>query len=132
MKLSDRLRELRLLNNLKANFVAEKAGVSPSLITELEKGRGKPSLDTLLALCEVYDISLLDMLYGVDFAGEPSEKSLPHGLQEFLDDPEFAEEIDEDWQVFLRKFDIKGKRPNNKRDWMKLYLALRQVLDDVK
>ena len=132
MKLNERLKELRKQTGLTVKAAAKQAGLSASYMTDLEKGRTNPSLVTLITLSQVFHITLVDFLTGVDFAGETTDKALPVGLKELFDDPEFSGEIDEDWQELLKKIEVKGIRPQTKRDWMKLYLAPRQVIDDVK
>ncbi len=61
----DILEKLKLIRNnmqISRNEVAKKLSVSPSLINEIESGRSKLSLNFFLELCEIYNISPLELL----------------------------------------------------------------------
>ena len=55
-KLGPLLRAIRNSRNLTIKDVALKAGVSSSLLSQIERNRISPSLDTLLQLLEVYGV----------------------------------------------------------------------------
>jgi transcriptional regulator with XRE-family HTH domain len=86
--MGDRLRQARLARGMSLRKLAEVLGVSPSLISQVETGRAKPSVNTLYALANELGISL-DVLLFMDTtlpaadadAGaltEPFEAVLPH------------------------------------------------------
>ncbi len=56
-KLGAPLRGIRNTRNLTIKDVAGKAGISPSLLSQIERNRISPSLDTLLQVLEVYGVS---------------------------------------------------------------------------
>lgn len=56
-KLGALLRAIRNARHLTIKEVATKAGVSSSLLSQIERNRISPSLDTLLQLLEVYGVS---------------------------------------------------------------------------
>ena len=56
-KLGALLRAIRNSRHLTIKEVATKAGVSSSLLSQIERNRISPSLDTLLQLLEVYGVS---------------------------------------------------------------------------
>lgn len=58
-----RLISLRTSCNIPSKDVAEAIGVSRPAMTQFEKGRVAPSVDTLLALADYFDVSL-DYLCG--------------------------------------------------------------------
>jgi len=58
------------------------------------------------------------------------QDQIPPGLAELLDDEEFNREIDEEWVDLLLKIELKGRRPDTKREWLELYLALKRILDE--
>jgi transcriptional regulator with XRE-family HTH domain len=68
-EMGDRLREYRQERGLSLRALAERLGVSPSLISQVETGRAKPSVSTLYALASELGISL-DALLFVDARGE--------------------------------------------------------------
>ena len=87
--MGDRLRQARTARGLSLRRLAEVLGVSPSLISQVETGRAKPSVNTLYALATELGISLDTLLFmdteppttttdGDDGSSEPFEAVLPH------------------------------------------------------
>lgn len=85
--MGDRLREARRARGLSLRRLAVMVGVSPSLISQVETGRAKPSVNTLYALANELGISLDTLLFmdtqppsedGRSDLGEPIEITLPH------------------------------------------------------
>lgn len=66
MQLGQRLRALRGARTLKA--VAHDANLSLSYLSDIERGRATPTLDTLCRLAAVFEMSLIELLAGVDIA----------------------------------------------------------------
>ncbi len=62
-ELPNKLKQLRILNNLSQKEVAGKLDVSPSIISGYETGERTPSTENLLALSYLYDCST-DYLLG--------------------------------------------------------------------
>ena len=56
-KLGAQLKALRKKRNLTGKDVAQKAGLSTSLLSQIENNRVSPSLDTLIELLDVYGIT---------------------------------------------------------------------------
>jgi transcriptional regulator with XRE-family HTH domain len=54
----EKIREVRERRNLTLKDVAQKAGLSESLISQIERNKVAPAIDTLLAIVEVLDIDL--------------------------------------------------------------------------
>lgn len=89
--MGDRLRQARKARGLSLRGLAEVLGVSPSLISQVETGRAKPSVNTLYALANELGISLDVLLFmdtqpptrgragddGTEVA-EPAEVAVPH------------------------------------------------------
>lgn len=130
MKLEQRIKELRTQHRLTLKDLSESTGLSVSYLSDIERGRTTPSLNTLEALSVAFDISVADLLSGVDFAGEKTIAALPAGLQELLQDEEFGDQIDEQWISLLNRIELRGKRPQTKVEWLELYLHLRRILGD--
>lgn len=89
--MGDRLRRARQARGLSLRGLAEVLGVSPSLISQVETGRAKPSVNTLYALANELEISLDVLLFmdtqppsshvpgsDADDGGEPLEVAVPH------------------------------------------------------
>ena len=62
MKLHERLRELRSERGQRLKDVSEIAGISIPYLSDLERGRTNPSLETLQTLAAAYDLSVNDLL----------------------------------------------------------------------
>ena len=63
-ELGPKLKFLRLLRGKSAREVAETIGVSTILVLKWESEASKPKVDKLVALAEVYDVSLNDLMNG--------------------------------------------------------------------
>jgi len=61
--MGERLREARRARNLSLRTLAERLGVSPSLISQIETGRANPSVSTLYAIADELDVSLDELLF---------------------------------------------------------------------
>lgn len=55
-RIGERLTALRLERNLRVSEIARRAGVSSSLISQIERGHSKPSVGTLFAIARVLDV----------------------------------------------------------------------------
>jgi len=56
------IRELRLGRGLSVREVARKAGCSPSFLSQVEKARSSPSLETLECIASAYNLDILELL----------------------------------------------------------------------
>lgn len=70
--IAERLIKLRKKNNYSQTFVAHRIGVTPALISAYEKMERNPSIDTLIALADVYHVST-DYLLGRIYADDSSK-----------------------------------------------------------
>ena len=66
-EVGERLRARRRERHLSLRDLAERLGVSPSLISQIERGRAKPSVSTLYALVAELDVSLDELLFNDDW-----------------------------------------------------------------
>jgi transcriptional regulator with XRE-family HTH domain len=57
--MGERLREARQARNLSLRTPAERLGVSPSLISQIETGRANPSVSTPYAIAAEFDAQTL-------------------------------------------------------------------------
>jgi transcriptional regulator with XRE-family HTH domain len=62
-QIGEHLRARRQERGLSLRHLAERLGVSPSLISQIERGRANPSVSTLYALVAELDISLDELLF---------------------------------------------------------------------
>jgi len=70
--MGDALREARAARGLSLRELADRLGVSPSLISQIETGRANPSVSTLYAIAAELDISLDELLFNDRRAPEPA------------------------------------------------------------
>lgn len=124
MTIGERLRQLR--NGLKMTLldVGEKTQLSVSHLSDIERGRTRPSLDTLEVLAACYGISLADLMAGVSPTAVSCD-NYPAGLAALV---EHAEVIPE-WADTLSRVEFRGKRPTSTDEWRMLYLYLKTMLD---
>ena len=127
MKLGERLRLIRQDHGLTLRDLNERAGLSVPYLSGLERGIANPSIETLHKIAKAYQITVRDLFTGVQEAGEPKHGIYPEGFLEFLEDPDYADELDADWKDLLLRIDLRGKRPSSKREWVELYLNLRRI-----
>src|SRR5687768_12493222 len=97
MLLGQRIRELRNLRGETLKDISTHTDLSVSYLSDIERGRTNPSLQSLETLAKHFDLSVTDLLAGVEFAGTLSESALAPGLGDLIKDPEFGSEIDTDW-----------------------------------
>lgn len=62
-EMGDRLRAERRRQHLSLRTLAARLGLSPSLISQVETGRAKPSVSTLYAIANELDVSLDELLF---------------------------------------------------------------------
>jgi quercetin dioxygenase-like cupin family protein/DNA-binding XRE family transcriptional regulator len=77
-EVGDRLRVARTSRGLSLRALAERLGVSASLISQVERGLAKPSVNTLYALSRELGVSLDELLFGgrqPSDGGEPQRSS---------------------------------------------------------
>jgi transcriptional regulator with XRE-family HTH domain len=76
-EMGERLREARRARALSLRTLAERLGVSPSLISQIETGRANPSVSTLYAIANELDVSLDELLFNDRRAPEPTIPARP-------------------------------------------------------
>jgi transcriptional regulator with XRE-family HTH domain len=69
--MGERLRVARHARSLSLRTLAERLGVSPSLISQIETGRANPSVSTLYAIAAELDVSLDELLFNDRRPAEP-------------------------------------------------------------
>ena len=133
MTIGERIRKLRKTKNLTLLALGRMCGRAMPSMSNIERGKVMPKLDTVQAIATALDMSSSELLFGVDDCGGTTNKDryvFPPGFQEFVDDPEYEDEITEDWIHLLLKMNIKGEYPADKQDWVLLYLSLKKMFPD--
>lgn len=57
VKLGERVRKQRILNQLTQEQLAERTGISTSFVGHIERGEKKASIETIVALCNAMEVS---------------------------------------------------------------------------
>lgn len=79
-EVGERLRARRRARGLSLRTLAERLGVSPSLISQIERGRARPSVSTLFAIVTELDASLDELLFNDErppVSAEPAARPSP-------------------------------------------------------
>lgn len=122
--LKDRLREIRQKHGATLLQVAEAVKLSVSYLSDLERGRAKPSLDTLGRLAAYYEMSVADLVSGIEGWGSHSIEGLAPGIIALLE----KKEIDEREAQDLNRIELRGKRPQTEEEWRILYQNLQFIM----
>src|SRR5229473_4742583 len=96
VQLKDRLREIRQKRGATLLQVAEAVKLSVSYLSDLERGRAKPSLDTLERLAEFYEMSVADLVSGIEGWGSHSVGGLAPGIIALLEKNVIDERVAQD------------------------------------
>jgi transcriptional regulator with XRE-family HTH domain len=127
MKLGTELRRLRKQRQLTLAEVGEASGLSVSFLSDIERGRTRPSLDTLEKLAYVYQVSINDILKETDLGIGPESTVYPPEYEEFLN--KIGGEIDEEIEDILLRVERRAqKRAQTSEDWLQLYYSLKTIL----
>ncbi|HET59538.1 MAG TPA: XRE family transcriptional regulator [Chloroflexi bacterium] len=122
MNISDRLRRTRKMSHMTLKDVSLKTGLSISFLSDIERGRTKPSLETVYKLAECYGISV----HGLIPEGKVKD-TYPLELQETIRKHSIPQETAElMFQVRFRS----DKKFDSSEDWENLYYSLRTFLKD--
>ena len=78
-EMGEHLREARRARGLSLRALADRLGVSPSLISQIETGRANPSVSTLYAIAAELDVSLDELLFNDRRSGEPETSGTAAG-----------------------------------------------------
>ncbi len=76
-EMGDRLRVARRRRHLSLRDLAGRLGLSPSLISQVETGRAKPSVSTLYAIANELDVSLDELLFNDAARGSMPRRAPP-------------------------------------------------------
>ncbi len=83
LQIGKRLRKQREKMNMVREEFAEKAGISPQFLAEIENGKKGMSVDTLYKICTSFKFSADYMLFG-NLA--PDSEKLPEPFSSYKDD----------------------------------------------
>lgn len=128
MQLYERFRALRQERGLRLKDVADQMCISVPYLSDLERGRTNPSLDTLTQIAAAYGITVRDLLTGIEGYGAQTLGALPTGLAALVADPVLGAHLTPDWVQTLSRIELRGRRPRTKQEWYEVYMHLKRVL----
>lgn len=129
MQLGSELRRLRKSRGLTLANVGKETDLSVSFLSDVERGRTKPSLGTLEKLTICYRVSVNDILADTGFGVSSDEKEYPPGFLEFLRD--IGEDVDDEMKDLLLRTENRSKRgAQTKEEWLKIYYSLKMLLGE--
>ena len=124
MKLGERLRELRQGQDLTLLQLSNETSLSVSYLSDIERGRTTPSLDTLEKIANYYQMPLGQLMASVDgWTSDPILEVAP-GFEELIQ----KGEIDLATAQDLSRIELRGKRPQTSAEWRELYWHLRTLM----
>ena len=131
MKLGNRLRILRKARKLTLLDVSNEVGLSVSFLSDIERDRTKPSLDTLEKLAIYYQTPLTELLPDVNLGSETlsHQPAYPPGLEEFLKDKNISQD-DKVIELLLLLEQRAPQRAAEKEDWKRYYYILKALYPD--
>ena len=122
MQLGARLRMLRKRRRYTLVDVSDETGLSVSFLSDIERGRTRPSLDTLEKLASFYQMTINELLGEVDL--DRDIRALP-GFDEFLKQTEVDEELVD---LLLRVERRARERAQTPEHWREYYYSLKKIL----
>ena len=118
-KISNIIRQQRILLDLTISELGRKAGVSPSLVGRLERGERFPSARTLRKLAKVLGISEVELLMNADYLSIPAS----------------AKKIEEDTQIMRLDpkviFELSKETPATQRAVLTILKMLRGLVAEI-
>lgn len=128
MTIGQRIREVRRERELTLKQLADKSGLTLTYLSDVERGQTRPSLKALLRIAGALEVSMADLLSGVEEFGTATDEALPAGLRELKEDPTVAGQLDDDWVQTLQRLNYR-KRPQTKEEWREIFMYLRRILN---
>ena len=127
-----RLRILREKRGLRLADLEEKTGVSRGFLSELERGKKTPTLDTLKKLASVLQVPIQDLVGEEERTTESSASSedMPPGLRAFVEDMETrGTPIPKEHVAMLQGIRPRRQTPPTAQDYAAVYHVIMKVFE---
>lgn len=127
MELGEKLKGIRKnLRDYTLQKVFEETGISVSFLSDMERGKTKPSLETLQKLANFYQVNLSDLLEDSQDNKMENRDLYPPGLRELMtEDPNLDPEVIE---VMLTMERRAKRKPETKDQWREYYYSLKFMM----
>jgi transcriptional regulator with XRE-family HTH domain len=129
---AERLRLLREKRGLRLADLEEKTGVSRGFLSELERGKKTPTLDTLKKIASGLQVSIQDLVGEEEHPADTSApgEDLPPGLREFVADMEAkGTPIPKDHVAMLLGIHPRRQTLATAEDYATVYHVIRKVFE---
>lgn len=128
LTLGTKLRTLRKERGWSLSQVAKDAGISVAYLSKLELGQSNPTIDILTKLATTFEMSIDELTQNTHAKQLP--QAIPASLNAFLKhySKDFPELADPDWMTTLANIRFRGRAPEQREDWLTLFLDLKRVL----
>jgi transcriptional regulator with XRE-family HTH domain len=110
VSIGPRLREARLAQGQSLRAVAAAAGISPSLLSQVETGKVEPSVRSLYSIVDVLGVSI-DALLDKRALPVAQQRTAHHPVQRFEDNPRIEMENGVTWERLAISGDEGGLEP---------------------
>lgn len=126
LNLGSTLRRLRKNEGLTLVDVSNKIKLSVSFLSDIERNKTRPSLDSLQKLAEFYNVGVDQLVQQMEKDTRSSNKMLPRGFSDFLEE---NPSVDQEMQELLLQVEHRSKqKPTTKEEWTQLYYTLKTIL----
>ena len=127
MELGEKLKGIRKnLRDYTLQKVFEETGISVSFLSDMERGKTKPSLETFQKLANFYQVNLSDLLEDSQDNKMENRDLYPPGLRELMtEDPNLDPEVVE---VMLTMERRAKRKPETKDQWREYYYSLKFMM----
>jgi transcriptional regulator with XRE-family HTH domain len=122
MQIGAKLRELRTSRRRTLAQVSQGTGLSASFLGDMERGRTRPSVESIKTLAAYYGVSPNELLVDVDIeSGVPS----PPGFDDFV----ASTPVDSSLLGILVQVEQEAqRRAHTVEEWRELYYSLKRLL----
>ncbi len=129
MNLSQKIRHLRKEKGLSLNKLAERAGISPAYLSQLENDVSKqPSAEILLKIASALRTTIADLLDKPVRVQAKDFGEMPDGLRELIDEHGETLDIREEDVKMLMSIRYRGNQPKTPEDWEHILRTIRIVM----
>lgn len=126
MQIGTKLRLLRKKYGHTLLDVSKGTELSVSFLSDVERGRTNPSLETLEKVASFYQMPPNELLSNIEVEPADERNSYPEGFLEFLKE---VNDIDEEIVNLLLQVERRAvQSAQTKEDWLRYYYSLKTLL----
>jgi transcriptional regulator with XRE-family HTH domain len=120
------IRRIRKNKGLTLVKLGEKSDLSVSFLSDVERGKVKPSMESLTKLASTLGVNVDELVQELENERSSGDERFPPGFDEFL--AEFNEVDEEIRDLLLQIENRSASRPTTKEDWIRLYYSVQMIL----